>query len=173
MYTETMERGKIIITPIELGEKPTVWRLLQQYLDELSKFGKHEKNADGEYVYEYFDSYWQDKERFPFYIMIDKKIAGFIFVNNHSVLSKDKNLHSIGEFYVLPQFRTHGIGKTAAIKVFSKFPGKWEVAQLFGNDKAIKFWRKVISEYTKGIYREEKNSFGPVQIFNSIEITNN
>ncbi len=160
-----MDKDKITLVLIKFEQKQIVWKILQDYLQELSQFGRQKKNEKGEYPYQYFDSYWEDNKRYPFFIMIDNEIAGFIFVNNHSVLSEDNNLHAIGEFYILPKFRKIGIGKEAAFQIFNQFSGKWEVSQLNGNLQAIEFWRKVINEFTKDRYKEINNSLGPVQTF--------
>lgn len=160
-----MNKEKIVLVPIKFEQKQIVWKILQDYLEELSQFGGQKKNEKGEYPYQYFDSYWEDKKRYTFFIMANNETAGFIFVNNHSVLSEDNNLHAIGEFYILPKFRKSGIGKEAAFQVFRQFLGKWEATQLSGNLQAIEFWRKVINEYTKGGYKEINNSLGPIQTF--------
>jgi predicted acetyltransferase len=162
-----MQKNTISIIHIKIEQKAKAWKLLQEYLQELSLFENIEKNKSEEYSYPYFDSYWKDKERFPFFILYNNEIAGFVFINNYSVLSEDKNLHAVGEFYVIPKLRDSGIGKHAAIQVFDKFPGKWEVAQLENNTQAIAFWRNVIDDYTKGEYKEVKNLVGPVQTFTS------
>jgi len=46
------------------------------------------------------------------------------------------------------------VGKRAAVDVFKRFPGTWEVYQVAENELATAFWRAVIREYTGGEYDE-------------------
>src|SRR4051794_26425212 len=71
--------------------------------------------------------------------------------------------HSIGEFFVLRNYRRKGIGKFVANRIFNMFPGKWRVSQMEDNQPSKEFWRKVISEYTKRDYLETTYISRPVQ----------
>ncbi|MNW62057.1 hypothetical protein D3C74_401640 [compost metagenome] len=63
----------------------------------------------------------------------------------------------MNDFFVLQPYRGQGYAQQAAIQVFERFAGVWE---LFTNpaDKNVigqKFWRKTVSGYTNGIYEEK------------------
>ena len=102
--------------------------------------------------YKYFDVYWQNANRFPYFIKVDGAIVGFTLVNCHTLVQKEAK--NIGEFYIQKEFRKRGIGKEAAKQVFNLFPGKWEVRQLKENSSARDFWIKVIKEYTDNNFQE-------------------
>ena len=67
----------------------------------------------------------------------------------------------MAEFFVLRGERRRGIGRAAALALFERFGGRWEVAQLRDNGPARAFWRTVITEYTGGRY-EERATDSPV-----------
>ena len=66
----------------------------------------------------------------------------------------DADTHSIAEFFILRKYRRQGIGQIVAHRIFDMFPGKWRVAQEERNFPAQAFWRKVVSRYTNGQFRE-------------------
>jgi predicted acetyltransferase len=63
------------------------------------------------------------------------------------------------------------VGRAAAVALFNRFPGRWEVAQLEANTAAQAFWRRVIGDYTGGDYTErwvdDDEHRGPAQTFRS------
>lgn len=146
---------KISIVSVKIEEKEKLWGIFQKYLHELSQHKHIEKDNKGQYIYKYFDNYWQDKGRFPFFILNNGQIIGLIFINNYSVISDETNLHAIAEFYVVPDYRKQGIGREALTQVFSKFKGKWEVDVIGKNKDADIFWGKTINTYTKGDFKKQ------------------
>jgi predicted acetyltransferase len=113
-------------------------------------------NEHGLYGYTYFDYYWTEDTRHPFFIRVDGKLAGFALINEYCYVVKEPGTKSIAEFFVMRKYRRKGIGKSVAVQVFDRFPGKWEVIQHGENEPSKIFWEKVIREYTSGNYRQEK-----------------
>jgi predicted acetyltransferase len=60
----------------------------------------------------------------------------------------------MAEFFVLGTHRRRGIGRAAAELIFSRFAGRWEVAEALANTDAVGFWRRVVTAYTRGRYDE-------------------
>jgi predicted acetyltransferase len=46
------------------------------------------------------------------------------------------------------------VGERIARELFDRFPGRWIVEQLVGNEPARAFWRKVVGRYTGGRFDE-------------------
>ena len=151
------------------SEKPILEELMQLYLHYFSEFEEVPLNESGRYDYQYLDLYWQDDDRHPFIIRVNNNIAGFVLVNKQIFMEEADS--SIGEFFIVPNFRRRYIGKKAAFHIFDKFPGCWEVRQTSQNSSAQSFWQSVIHEYTDGEFRNyphgAKGWTGPIQTFNS------
>lgn len=114
----------------------------------------YEKEVVGEKAeeYKYLDAYFEKPNRFPYFIKVDDKIAGFVLINKHLlVLESGTNL---SEFYIKKEFRKNGIGSGASKMVYCLFPGKWEIRQIFENPIAHFFWLKSISEFTNNNFEE-------------------
>lgn len=152
---------KIEIRKVEKKEKEVLRKMLEEYEREISP------ESDGEY--KYFDSYWEKDNRWPFFIMLDDKIAGFVLVNEYCLV--ETGAKDISEFYIKKEYRQQRIGLKAAHKVFDKFIGKWEVREMVENQKAHHFWLKVIKEYTNNCFKEieidNKNWNGWIQTFDN------
>ena len=99
-------------------------------------------------------TYWSEPGKYAFMLRVGDELAGFALVRgNHE---EDDIDYSIGEFFVLRKFRGRGVGERIARQLFDRFRGRWKVAQLQRNKPAIAFWRKVISRYTNGEFRQCK-----------------
>lgn len=148
---------------VEKEEKEVLNRLIQDYERELLKVEEPEE-------YKYLDSYWEKENRFPYFIKVDEKIAGFVLVNDYNLVNK--NGKNVSEFYVKKEFRKNGIGKMTATKVFNLFKGNWEIRELKENIDGQYFWRKVVDDYTNGNFKEvfldNENWQGPVQLFENL-----
>ena len=90
------------------------------------------------------------KHPYTGYLFYEKSVpVGFCIINTNV------NPMDIAEFYIIPSKRNKKFGITFAHSIFKKYPGTWQVRQIQGADHAVKFWRRVISDYTLGNYKEE------------------
>ncbi|RZT21671.1 GNAT family N-acetyltransferase [Fictibacillus sp. BK138] len=153
-----------VIKKAELKDKETIKNLMQFYFYDFSEFVEAYVGNDGLFdEYKYLNNYWEERERFPYLIEKDGKIAGFILVRE--VQEDGKRHWSIAEFFIMKKFRLSGLGKHAAHQVFEKHKGNWEVFQIESNKPAQAFWRKVISEYTHGEFVERTEEGSLIQEF--------
>lgn len=134
----------ISIIPVDIEDKNILRKMIDDY----------EKEMLGEEAgeYKYFDSYWEKKNRWPFFIMVDKKIAGFALVNEYNLV--ELSAKDMSEFYIKKEYRHQSIGLEAANKIFNMFLGKWEIREIVENPEARQFWLKVIDKYTGGDFKE-------------------
>ena len=153
-------------------QKPVLERLAQLYMYDFSEFAGGDVSEAG--LFEYMarlGDYWTERERGPFLVRVDGKIAGFVLVASHSALRQAGKVNWVAEFFVMRKYRRRGVGRAVAIQVFDRFPGKWEVAEMRENVAAQAFWRKVIGEYTGGDFAEtvldDESWHGPVQSFDN------
>ena len=94
----------------------------------------------------------EDWQGFPYIVRVDGQLAGFALLKH---LGKTlPNTYDIGEFFILRKYRQKGLGKHVAHTLFDRHRGNWEIRQMFSNTPAQAFWRKIISEYTGGKYRD-------------------
>lgn len=158
---------KIEITPASLDDKPLLQRMMEFYQYDFSEYEDSDLDSHGTYGYPWLDHYWGEEGRYPFLILVDKKLAGFVLVNQFNYLPNSE--WSIAEFLVMRKYRRKGVGKAAAFFVFDTFRGVWEVHQIENNVPAQRFWRKIVSEYTGGkfveTFLEDASARGPIQQF--------
>ncbi|MBE9005660.1 GNAT family N-acetyltransferase [Fortiea sp. LEGE XX443] len=144
MYVEVLSAS--------IYDKPLIQRMMELYQYDFSEFEDKELNEHGYFGYPYLDYYWVEDNRYPFIVRGDKKLAGFVLVNQFTYTPDSQ--YSVAEFFILRKYRHQGIGKRVAFQVFDQFCGKWEIHQITTNTVAQKFWRSVIGEYTKGKFTE-------------------
>ena len=135
------------IVPVPLTEKPLLWARFQDYAQELTQYGTHAR-VNGEFEYPYFDLYWTEPDRFPFWAVADGKRVAFALV--HRMAHETE----MAEFYSFPEARRSGAALKFAQAILERFPGRWELTQYRANDGAVAFWRRVIGDrpYTEDAY---------------------
>jgi predicted acetyltransferase len=146
----------IKLAKIKKSQKEIVKNLLEKYLYEFSQYDKTDINELGLYGYDYLDNYWTEKNRWPYFIKLDNKIAGFILVNDYHEANIETNF-TMSEFFILYKYRHLGIGKHCVNYLFKKHRGKWQLKFHPKNKISKIFWINVVKEYTKGKYKIIKN----------------
>lgn len=141
----------IDIVPATVEQIPVIQNMARFYAYDLSKSCGFYQLFDWAFpengLYEALDisTYWQP-DCYPFIIRIDGELAGFVLINKiDSIATIDWNM---GEFFIVGKFQGQGIGRQVAFDIFNKFPGYWEVMQMPPNLPAIKFWKKIVAEYS-------------------------
>ena len=142
----------IYIEPILIEQKSVLVQMMELYNYDFSEFSDDDINEYGYFGYSHIDDYWNEEGRYPFFIRVDDKLAGFALIRSCSIYNNLTNPHNIAEFFVMKKYRRRGIGKTASMKIFDMFPGGWEVTQWINNLPAQNFWKKIVNEYTNGKY---------------------
>jgi predicted acetyltransferase len=141
------------IVPVKEADKSVLRQLMELYSHDFSEFTGEDVDEHGFYGYSYLDHYWAEDGRYPFFIKVDGKIAGFALVRKScGDYSASESVCNIAEFFVMRKYRRMNVGGVAAKCVFELFKGEWEVRVLHVNVPALPFWRKVIDEYTGGNY---------------------
>jgi predicted acetyltransferase len=131
-----------------LPEQETILaNMLELYAHDFSEFVDLTLGPDGRFGYKRLHLYWEEPGRYPFIIMVDGQLAGFVFVRGGSEVSNDPDVWDMAEFFVVRGFRRLGVGMKAAREIWRKFPGRWEVRVMDRNQKAREFWRHAINEF--------------------------
>lgn len=162
---------KIELIEVMEEEKSVLRHLLELYAYDFSEFDAADVNEHGVYGYTYFDYYWTEDTRHPFFIRVDGKLAGFVLINEYCYVSPEPGTRSIAEFFVMRKYRRVGVGENVAVQVFDKFPGNWEVIQHGDNEPSQIFWETVIRTYTDGDFwqaqAKTESWSGPALLFDN------
>lgn len=151
------------IKPATLEDKQILSNLLQFYIYDFSEFMELEFEGSGKYGDYPIDEYWSTDPNYPYLIILNGKIAGFVLVK---LKNRDDDVYfSIAEFFIAKKYRRMGLGKLIAIDIFDRHKGQWEVYQIDSNKPAQFFWKKAIEEYTGGKYTERIEAGRKTQAF--------
>ncbi|MBE7074888.1 MAG: hypothetical protein E7376_02800 [Clostridiales bacterium] len=124
---------------------------LYDYLIELSEFDPDIKfDEKGLPIYNWFDCYWVDKDRYPLFLVIDEKIAGMAMIRELR-----SQLYDFAEFYVCPEFRKDGNALWFASELTKLFDGQFTFSTRFTNPRAIKFWGKFAKTFESNSYNDD------------------
>ena len=161
-----MSATNVELVEVAQEQKEILANLMQFYLYEATEFSDDDITSSGKLsLGKYFDAYWRESERHPFFIKDKCKLVGFALVRQ---IGEEK--HSISEFFVMRKHRRSGIGKKVAFLLFQKFQAEWHVAQEQTNVTAQLFWKSIIREYTNDNFQETYNldqPKRPKQVFHS------
>ncbi len=153
-----------------MHEHDTLLRNLYQfYMYEFSRFMEWHVTGGGRFEETDLDGCWEKKGRQVFLIEANSQIAGFaiIDVNVPSPMIPGEIIREMVEFFVMGSFQRKSIGRQAALMLFDRFPGKWEVFELKNNLNAQHFWRTIIGTYMNNQYTEVTLKSGFVQRFDN------
>lgn len=143
----------IEVVKVDVGEKEVLRNLMEKYDYEFSQYDYRDVNKLGLYGYAYFDCYWTEKGRYPFFIKVDGQLAGFAMIGNYMEVFKEAK-YNMAEFFVMYKYRKHGVGSYVARQLFDMFPGMWELKRHPKNLSSVTFWDRVIEDYTRGQYKK-------------------
>ena len=110
-------------------------------------------------------NWWVRGDGLPYLFRLDGTPAGFAIVmadTRHLAVGVDFELM---DFYIAPKFRRQGIGRQAALKIFDRHRGRWQVFELARNMVALSFWHGLIHDYTNGNF--ENRAGGTEQRFDN------
>ena len=145
---------EIIKATIE--QKPILANLLEIYTYELCRttLKPFDIGDNGFYGYKYLPLYWNDSNRFPYLIYIDKKIAGFVLIWKGSPIATDsQDVWDIAEFWIMHKYQRQRFGTKVAHTVWGQFKGNWQVRVLVDNQPANLFWLQAIDLFTNGSFK--------------------
>ena len=133
-------------------------RAYRAYLDDLVEGGTGvfpALDVTGQQTSDLLDSWFRDERSMPFVILRDGSQAGFALVQRTSPSGAGPGpAFRLIEFFVDKEFRRRGLGREAALLLFSRFEGDWLVTESTRDRGAVAFWRRVIAGYTRGHFRE-------------------
>ena len=142
----------IHIIPATLDQLAIIQNLGRFYVYDMSEYMGWDIPVDGLYECIDFRKYWQTREAFPFLIRYRDELVGFAIVDkkgsNHTIE------FNMAQFFILRKFKNKGIGAYVAKHCFTQFQGVWEVMVMPGNEGAYRFWRSIITKYTKHQFTE-------------------
>ncbi|WP_405459491.1 GNAT family N-acetyltransferase [Paenibacillus sp. HJGM_3] len=160
------QMGNMTLELAAFEEKTVMRQLLSLYKYDFTDYLPDDINEHGLFEYKYLDHYWTETGRFPFFLRVDGRLAGLALVRRFE--SGDQPYaYDMAEFFVMRKYRRSGLGRSAAVELFDRFPGRWTVRQVETNVPSQAFWRNVIRSYTGGSYEEIRREDwdGPIQTF--------
>jgi len=144
---------QITLELIKKEQKEILRNLLEKYEYEFSQYTGDDINELGLFGYDYLDTYWNDTGRFPYFIKVDGKLAGFAMICDYPIADIQTDF-IMSEFFVIYKYRGTGIAGNCVEKLLNMHQGKW--ALMFHPENIIskKFWLKTINKCTNGNYQQ-------------------
>ena len=131
---------------VSIDDQAILQVMLDEYFSEmfeLQKLTKDEIAALGSYPF--FNLYWQEPDRVPYFILDGQSCIGFALV----ILGEP---NQIAEFFVLPKFRRQRVGQAAAAKIIKQHSGAWQIAVMEENQRAHMFCQTVIASIVGEVF---------------------
>jgi len=107
---------KVELRQAQIDDREILSNLLENYDYEFSQYDDRDVNKLGLYGYKYLDFYWTEEKRWAYFIIVDEKLAGLVFVSDHADVEDIGTDFSVSEFFVMYKYRRKGVGKQAFLK---------------------------------------------------------
>ena len=135
------------VTP---DEREILSNLLEKYDYEFSQYDGRSVNKLGLFGYQYLDYYWNEPNRWAYFIMVDGALTGFVMVNDYPEVEGRKTDFSLAEFFVMYKYRRAGVGMRAFKMTLDLHRGRWQLKRHPRNIPSVHFWDKAVSAITGG-----------------------
>jgi predicted acetyltransferase len=132
--------------------RPTVERLWQLYMHDLSEYRSFLPDAEGLYKWGRLPLYFGESDRCG-YLIRHGDLAGFVLVRG-----LDADARVVGEFFVVRAVRRQQVGRRTMHRLFDLHPGPWEIPFQENNAGAARFWRAVATETAGSSWTEERRT---------------
>ena len=109
-----MSPSNIEIIAASLEKKPIIAQLYELYTYEMTDLADFDINDNGYYGYKELPLYWNDSNKHPYLVWVNKKLAGFVLVQKGSPIDANPDVWDIAEFFIMRKFRKKGIGRFVA-----------------------------------------------------------
>lgn len=107
-------KSNIQIIPASIEQQPVVAQLYELYTYEMTDLADFDINDNGYYEYQDLPLFWNTPNRYPYLIWVNKKLAGFVLVQQGSPVDDNPDIWDVAEFFVMRKFRKSGIGQYVA-----------------------------------------------------------
>lgn len=136
---------------VSLRDKREYREYFNSYLVELSQYDKSiEFDEKGTPKYKYFDYYFKDDDRYPYWLYLNNEIAGIAMIREF-----EKEEYEIAEFCVLEEYRGNNNAISLASLLLDNFSGNFIFSTDLANVRAVKFWDKFVSKYKNTNYYDK------------------
>jgi predicted acetyltransferase len=154
------------------SDRNWIQRYYPEYLEDLSQQSMNTgmfpvRGEYGEREQELMARWFADDSSHPLILLKNDRPTGFALVSRPLRNQRDVIDYRMAEFFVAPAQRRLGVGRDAALLIFSRFAGMWEITEFLYNKPAVTFWRSIVSELTGGRFRESVAHGEVRQVFNS------
>ncbi|MBA2649579.1 MAG: GNAT family N-acetyltransferase [Legionella sp.] len=139
----------IQITKASVKQESVIAQLYELYTYEMTDLADFDIHDNGLYGYSELPTYWQDPNKYPHLIWVNKKLAGFVLVQKGSPITHDADVWDIAEFFIMCKFRKKSIGGFVAQEMFGQFKGPWQIRVWDNNSVAHAFWDNTITQFNK------------------------
>jgi predicted acetyltransferase len=138
----------VSLDPATAADATLLSNLLELYIHDLSAvFTDVALGPDGRFGYPHLPRYWAEPDRrFAFIIRSNGEVAGFVLATRGSPVADDPDVLDVAEFFVLRRYRSHGVGRRAALLLWHQLPGTWTVRVAEANRGARAFWERVVTD---------------------------
>lgn len=171
---------QVTVTPAAPADRTLIEGLFQFYVYDFSEMdppgpGGITFNAAGAYELDPpLAPYFEEAGRYALVIRVDGETAGFALINgvSHRGGTVERNM---GEFFVARKYRGGGIAARALHQVLALYPGRWEVAVVQRNARALTFWPRAILAAAnvtdiERLDRDDEHWKGPIWCFEALPV---
>ena len=140
---------EIQVISASLEQALIIAQLCELYTYEMTDLADFDINDNGYFGYEELSLYWEDSNRYPFLVFVNKKLAGFVLIQKGSPIEISADTWDVAEFFIMRKYRKKGVGQFVIQEIWTKFKGRWQVRVWDNNRVAHAFWDAVIGDFSR------------------------
>lgn len=131
-----------------------------EYTKELHKFSDFVQESNSEEAAGLYNDFINNPDVEMYVIKSDGIVCGFLILGRRSNTHPDTDIY-IQEFYIKPDFRRKGIGKSVISNLLKNTPAKYCLYILNANTVAKSFWQNIFS--LQGVRKMSLQDVAPIE----------
>jgi predicted acetyltransferase len=152
MSAVTTPSNSVALELARAESRPVVENLVQLYIHDLSQFRFSRPDEAGRFNHDdRYVPYFSDPDRCVYLFRDDSGPVGFGLVRG---LNERRRL--MAGFFIVRGVRRHGVGRDAALAMWQRHPGVWEIPFQDENAGAARFWRETASAAVGDRWSEDR-----------------
>ena len=148
-YDNFQEKNmNVQLKTVTADQKEILNNLMEKYLYEFSEYDGYAFDETGLFRDSSVKRYFPEQNRYPYFIYVNHKLAGFAFVYKRAECDAPLDW-AIGEFFVSYPYRKSGVGTIVMNQLFEQYKGIWQIKYHPKNTGSEIFWQKIANEASK------------------------
>lgn len=150
-------------------DKSLLKNLYSFYLHDLSAYNHTlDSNEEGVFEFDSFHLIWEKDGITPYLMKEGTALLGFFLLLEKPLMTKVD--YCVNDFFLYQRYRGKGYAEQIVQMLFNEKKGRYYIAQLVKNKRAVAFWKKIYQQFNIEFEENFEVEDGEEVVFQTFEV---